>query len=449
MRPSGSSPHAGTSVAPPVPTDAAARPAACSYTSIVRPLLALLSWFALVAPSNAAAQAPPPTQSQPTTAQPATVPAAQSPTAPGDPAAPVSGPVATPVLPPFDEWLDGVRIEAIKRGISAETVSRALTNVAPVPQILERDRAQAEFTLTMSQYFERRLTYDILKIAKQSAERHRALLDDVEKKYGVQSRFLVAVWGLESNFGRFAGVRPMIPTLATLAYEPRRAAFFRQQLFDALLVVDKGDIELSQLKGSWAGAMGQPQFMPSSYLAYAQDFDGDGRKDIWTSQPDVFASIAFYLKSRSWHADQTWGRRVLVPDQSRDVLKELAPLRTTGCRAERQLTTPMTLTAWKQHGLTRADRSPLPAGEINASLLETDDGGAYLVYENYEALLGYNCAHTYALSVSLLSDALDGIEPLPTASSKAPRKAVGKQKGKSRSRAATSKGRTTKPKKSR
>jgi membrane-bound lytic murein transglycosylase B len=377
------------------------------------------------------------------------VPAAQNPVAPGDPTAPVSGPVATPVLPPFDEWLDGVRIEAIKRGISAETVSRALTGIEPVQQILERDRAQAEFTLTISQYFERRLTYDILKIAKQSAERHRTLLDDVEKKYGVQSRFLVAVWGLESNFGRFAGVRPMIPTLATLAYEPRRATFFRQQLFDALLVVDKGYIDLQNLKGSWAGAMGQPQFMPSSYLAYAQDFDGDGRRDIWTSQPDVFAPIAFYLKSRSWNTEQTWGRRVIVPDASRDVLKELAPLRTTGCRAERQMTTPMTLTAWKQHGVTRADRSPLPAGDVNASLLETDDGKAYLVYDNYEALLAYNCAHTYALSVSMLSDAIDGIEPLPTLSSRAPKKAPAKLKGKGKGRTPTSKRRTAKPKKSR
>jgi membrane-bound lytic murein transglycosylase B len=429
------------------------------YTANVRPLLALVSWLAIVVP--AVAQTPPAPQSQPATAaaqpasaqpapaQPATVPAAQSPTAPDDPAAPVGGPVATPVLPPFDEWLDGVRIEAIKRGISTETVSRALTGVEPVPQILERDRTQAEFSLTMSQYFERRLTYDILKIAKQSAERHRTLLDEVEKKYGVQSRFLVSVWGLESNFGRFAGVRPMIPTLATLAYEPRRATFFRQQLFDALVVVDKGYIELSKLNGSWAGAMGQPQFMPSSYLAYAQDFDGDGRRDIWTSQADVFASIAFYLKSRSWNSGHTWGRRVIVPDKSRDVLKELAPLRTTGCRAERQMTTPMTLTAWKQHGVTRADRSPLPAGDATASLLETDDGKAYLVYDNYEALLAYNCAHTYALSVSLLSDAIDGIEPLPTMSSRAPKKASAKVKGKGKNRTSSSKRRTAKPKKSR
>jgi membrane-bound lytic murein transglycosylase B len=426
-------------------------------------LIALVSWFAIVAPAfdftalqasgvlaaasasqSTATQAPATTQPQP-----ATVPAAQSPVAPGDPTAPVAGPVAAPVLPPFDEWLDGVRIEAIKRGISTETVSRALTGVEPVQQILERDRTQAEFTLTMSQYFERRLTYDILKIAKQSAERHRTLLDDVEKKYGVQSRYLVAVWGLESNFGRFAGVRPMIPTLATLAYEPRRATFFRQQLFDALLVVDKGYIDLDNLKGSWAGAMGQPQFMPSSYLAYAQDFDGDGRRDIWTSQADVFASIAFYLKSRSWNTEQTWGRRVIVPDASRDVLKDLAPLRTTGCRAERQMTTPMTLTAWKQHGVTRADRSPLPAGDVNASLLETDDGKAYLVYDNYDALLAYNCAHTYALSVSLLSDAIDGIEPLPTVSSRAPKKAPARLKGKGKGRAPTSKRRAAKPGKSR
>lgn len=426
------------------------------YTANVRPLPVLLSWFAIVASASgftvlhtsvAAAQTPPTTQSQPAASQPAA----------SEPAGPAPGPVATPELPPFNEWLDGVRIEAIKRGISTETVSRALTGLEPVPQILERDRAQAEFTLTMSQYFERRLTYDTLKIAKASAERHRALLDDIEKKYGVQSRFLLAVWGLESNFGRFAGVRPMIPTLATLAYEPRRATFFRQQLFDALLVVDKGYIDLENLKGSWAGAMGQPQFMPSSYLAYAQDFDGDGRRDIWTSQADVFASIAFYLKSRSWNTEQTWGRRVVVPDASRDVLKELAPLRTTGCRAERQMTTPMTLTAWKQHGVTRADRSPLPAGDATASLLETDDGGAFLVYDNYEALLGYNCAHTYALSVSLLSDALDGIEPLPTLSSKAPKKPskkvskrpTAKQKSKSKSRASSSKQQTTKPKKSR
>ena len=163
----------------------------------------------------------------------------------------------------------------------------------------------------------------------------------------------------------------------------------------------------------------------------------------------MFASIAFYLKSRSWNPEHTWGRRVIVPDKARDVLKELAPLRTTGCRAERQMTTPMTLTAWKQHGVTRADRAPLPAGDVNASLLETDDGKAYLVYENYEALLAYNCAHTYALSVSLLSDAIEGIEPLPTASSKAPKKGVAKQKGKGRSRASAPKRRTTKPKKSR
>lgn len=332
---------------------------------------------------------------------------------PASVAQPAPDAAGTP-LPPFSEWLDGVRAEALSRGIRAETLDRALTGIEPVPQILERDRAQAEFTLTTTQYLERRLTRQMLAIAKQSATRHAALLARVEEKYGVASRFLVAVWGLESNFGRFAGVRPMIPTLATLAYEPRRAAFFRQQLFDALLVVDRGYIELSRLNGSWAGAMGQPQFMPSSYLAYAQDFDGDGKRDIWTSQADVFASIAFYLQSRGWQTAQPWGRRVDVSAAALPKIDEAAPLRTIGCRAERQLSEPLPLAQWRAFGVRRADERPLPAADLDASLLRTDDGKAYLVYRNYEILLAYNCAHTYALSVSLLSDAMDGIAPLPT-----------------------------------
>lgn len=325
-------------------------------------------------------------------------------------------------LPPFAEWLEGVRAEALARGISADTVTRAFEGIEPVAQILERDRAQAEFTLTMTQYLGRRLTRATLKVAQQAAERHRALLDRVHEKYKVQPRILVAVWGLESNFGRFVGVRPMIPTLATLAYEPRRAAFFRQQLFDALVVVDKGYIELPRLNGSWAGAMGQPQFMPSSYLTYAQDFDGDGRRDIWTSQADVFASIAYYLQSRDWNGEQTWGRRVDVPGAARAAIAEAAPRRSSGCRAERELSVPLPLDRWRALGVRRADREPLPTSDLAASLLETDDGKAYLVYGNYEALLGYNCAHTYALSVSLLSDAIEGLGPLPAAASRPPAK---------------------------
>jgi membrane-bound lytic murein transglycosylase B len=386
------------------------------YTTVVRVLIACWCVTAIVAQSALAASAQPPAAPLPSTPAPSTQPSPVAPTSQTAEIAP-----SPPILPPVGEWLDGVRTEAIARGISPETVSRALADIEPVPQILERDRAQAEFTLTMKEYLARRLTRETLKSAKASAERHRALLARVHDTYGVQPRFLVAVWGLESNFGRFAGVRPMIPTLATLAYEPRRAGFFRQQLFDALVVLDRGYIELARLNGSWAGAMGQPQFMPSSYLTYAQDFDGDGRRDIWDSQADVFASIAYYLQHRDWEPTSTWGRRVHVPATAWPAIREAAPLRTSGCRAERQMSVPLPLAAWRKLGVRRADKRPLPEGHQEASLVETDEGEAYLVYANYEALLGYNCAHTYALSVSLLADALDGIAPLPTISSRTTR----------------------------
>src|ERR671913_558097 len=177
---------------------------------------------------------------------------------------PPVAPVVTP--PPFDEWLTALKAEAIERGIASELVERAFTGLLPVEQILERDRTQAEFALD-----------------------------------------------LEAYFGRFAGVRPTNPALVTLAYDPRRGAMFRDELFSALQIVNRGDVPLERLKGSWAGALGQPQFLPSSYLEYAQDFDGDGVKDIWTSRPDVFASIAFYLQKHGWKGGEAWGREVRIP----------------------------------------------------------------------------------------------------------------------------------------
>lgn len=362
----------------------------------------------------ATAQTPPPPAVPPgtTVPPPEPPPAATTPengTAPPAPAASLTA--------AFAQWLDGVREEALKRGIRPDTVKQAFDGIEPVTQILERDRAQAEFTLTTQQYFDRRLTRDTLAAAKQYARQYRELLLRVHKAFGVPPRYLISVWGLESNFGRFAGIRPMIPTLATLAFDQRRAAYFREELFNALLVVDRGYIELPALKGSWAGAMGQPQFMPSSYLAYAQDFDGDGKRDIWTSQADVFASIAFYLKERGWSADQTWGRPVKVPEAARTRVREAAPLRTTGCRAERQLSTPLPLNAWRKLGIRRNDGGLLPNTDATASLLETDDARRYLVSRNYEAFLAYNCAHTYALSVSMLGDAIEGLGTLPVSKS--------------------------------
>ena len=312
-------------------------------------------------------------------------------------------PVPPLPLPPFDVWLTELRAEAEARGISPEVVNRALTGIAPVAQILERDRTQAEFTYTLDAYLRRRLPPRTVRTARDMFRRHRALVERVGKEYGVDPRLLIAVWGLESEFGRFAGVRPTFPTLATLAYDPRRGAMFRNELFSALEIVDRGDIELERLKGSWAGALGQPQFMPSSYLRYAQDFDGDGRRDIWSSSPDVFASIAYYLQQHGWQTGLTWGREVIVPPAAGTALTSV-PLRSEGCRARRGMTVPQPLSAWRKLGLRTAARQPLPGSPTLMASLIRDESRAFLVYGNYEALLDYNCAHSYTLSVALLAD---------------------------------------------
>jgi membrane-bound lytic murein transglycosylase B len=289
------------------------------------------------------------------------------------------------------------------RGLSPEVVDRAFSNLEPSPTVIERDQTQAEIVLTIDQYMQRRLTRPVVRTARQMAAKHRALLSRVSASYGVPSRVLVAVWGLESNFGRFSGVRPTIQALATLAWEGRRGDFFRGELMNALEIVDRGYIDLDQLRGSWAGAMGQPQFMPSSYLKWAQDFDGDGDRDIWRSEPDVFASIANYLKEHGWAVDRTWGREVRLPAAGLESIRERAGLRTEGCRAEREMTNALPLTTWRSMGLRNAAGGPLPVVDIEASLLHTGKR-VYLLYPNYEALLEYNCAHSYALAVALLAD---------------------------------------------
>jgi membrane-bound lytic murein transglycosylase B len=227
-------------------------------------------------------------------------------------------------------------------------------------------------------------------------------LQDVSDKYGVPTRIIAGIWGIESNFGGFSGVRPTVRALATLAWDPRRAAFFRTELFDALEILNRGDIELSRLKGSWAGAMGQPQFMPSSYLAYAQDFDGDGRRDIWGSPGDVFASIANYLRGHGWAAGSNWGREVKV---SKEVAARLTTLekRTGGCSATRLMTVPMPLSEWRELGVRGLDGTLLPATDQPASLF-SGTTRYFLAYSNYDALLEYNCSHAYALSVITLGE---------------------------------------------
>ena len=320
---------------------------------------------------------------------------------------------AAPLVVPFPEWLQGVREEALTRGISPATVATALGDITPVEQILKRDRTQAEFKESLAEYLTRRVGTPTIRLGREKVRTHAALLARIEAEYKVPPPVMVAVWGLESNFGRFSGVRPLLPTLATLAYDNRRSAMFRSQLFDALSILDAGHIELPRLKGSWAGAMGQPQFMPSSYLQYAVDFDSDGRRDIWTSSPDVFASIGNYLAVNGWVPGQTWGRRVALP-ASTAALDAAAPLRTAGCRAVKDLTTKKPLAEWQVLGVRTADRTALPRAEVEASLLRTD-AGAFLVYQNYEVFLSYNCAHAYAMAVARLSDRIADDDPLPVA----------------------------------
>jgi membrane-bound lytic murein transglycosylase B len=349
----------------------------------------------------------------------ATAQSAPTPTPPGTAATPptaveaaaVTPTVPTPTPPPHDPafaaWLDTLRGEALGAGIRPATIDAAFATIVAQPVVLERDRSQAEFTLTLGQYIDRRLTPALLRLARQHATSERPVLARVERAHKVPRSILVAVWGLESNFGKFAGVRPTVPVLATLAYDGRRAALFRGELLNALRIVDRGDIELERLKGSWAGAMGQPQFLPSSYLKFAQDFDGDGRRDIWTSRPDVFASIAFYLASNGWTPGESWGRRVTLPPDFDARRGTRAPLRSEGCRAARQLTEPLLLTEWRALGVKSARGGPLPKAAIAASLLRADNE-TFLVYRNYETLLTYNCAHSYAIAVGLLGDRLDG-----------------------------------------
>jgi membrane-bound lytic murein transglycosylase B len=273
------------------------------------------------------------------------------------------------------------------------------------PVVVERDRTQAERTQTIDQYLKRRVDRKTVTTGRQMMSRHAALLAKIAAQYGVPANILVSVWGLESNFGRFTGIRPTVASLATLAYDNRRAAMFREELFNALLILDRGDIEAERMKGSWAGAMGQPQFMPSSYLKYAEDYDRDGKRDIWGSEADVFASVANYLKRNGWVASARWGRAVSIPAGAAGTIDAEAPLRANGCEAVRQMTDALPLPRWSALGVRTAQKQALPRSDMTASLVRAGARN-FLVYDNYLVLLHYNCAHAYALAVGLLADSL-------------------------------------------
>ena len=318
----------------------------------------------------------------------------------------------------FAEWLAGVRAEALSRGIRQDVVDQALNQIdEPLPVVIERDRTQAEHVLSLEQYLRRRLTPKMVTRGREMFARHHTMLEEVGSRYGVSPPVIVGVWGLESNFGGFSGVRPTIAALATLAWDPRRSELFRGELFSALEILNRGDIEFSRMRGSWAGAMGQPQFMPTSYLKFAEDFDGDGRRDIWSSPPDVFASIANFLKGHGWTAGESWGREVKVSDDAARRIAAEVDKRQGTCVATRDMTVALPMKRWQQLGVRLPTGAPLPAshedaggaaGVSDTAALVSGATRHFLVNGNYDALLEYNCAHSYAISVGLLADRIGG-----------------------------------------
>ncbi|MEZ5317223.1 MAG: lytic murein transglycosylase [Vicinamibacterales bacterium] len=308
--------------------------------------------------------------------------------------------------PPFAEWLAGLRAEAVSAGISEAVVDSALATIEePSAVVVTRDRSQPERVQTLDSYVSQWLTSRTTATATRMAGTHASLLARVADAYGPPAPILVSVWGLESNFGRFTGTYPTVNALATLAYDPRRSRLFRTELLEALRILERGDISIDRMKGSWAGAMGQPQFMPSSYLKHAVDFDGDGRTDIWTSPPDVFASIGNYLKNAGWAPGERWGREVRISRDVMDAIDRDVPMRTAGCGALREMTVARPLADWRRLGVRLAGGGALPVADMSASLVRGRNRH-FLVYRNYLAILDYNCSNAYAVSVGLLSDRL-------------------------------------------
>lgn len=340
---------------------------------------------------------------------------AQQPATAANPASPVAPSGGTPTSASdtaqaekdFPAWLEGLRAEALSRGISRETVTAALDGLQPVPRILELDQRQPEFTLTLRQYLDRAVSDARIKQGRTRYVENRALLEEVGRKFGVQARFIVALWGIETNFGQNQGGFPVVQALATLAFDGRRSAYFRGELFNALKILDEDHIKPAAMVGSWAGAMGQSQFMPSSFLTFAVDYDGDGRRDIWGTRADVFASAANYLKKSGWRDDQTWGREVKLPADFGATLKRVMPAEPpAGCRAQRFISERKPLREWQKLGVRRADGGDLPQRDILASLAvpEGEQGPVLLVYENFRTTLKWNCSVLFATAVGTLAD---------------------------------------------
>ena len=294
--------------------------------------------------------------------------------------------------PEFEVWLEGVRAEALANGVRRETVEAALTELAPIPRVIELDRRQPEGVLSYDQYMTRVIPDSRVQRGRELLAQYRPLLEAVASRYGVPAPYMVALWGIETGFGRHTGGFSVIAALATLAHDGRRSDFFRKELMNALRILDEGHIALDDMIGSWAGAMGQCQFMPSSFVDFAVDHDGDGHKDIWSTQADVFASTANYLANSGWQADQDWGFEVRIPDGLDPALVGTGVMKG--------------LVEWQALGVRRYDGSDLPNHGADAQLIMPEDmaGPAFLVHDNFETILKWNRSTFFALAVGQLAD---------------------------------------------
>ncbi len=301
----------------------------------------------------------------------------------------------------FATWLAGLRSEALHRGISPATLDTALAGVTPIDRVIELDRRQPEFTMTFEQYLAHVVSPERVESGRQHLVHQKKVLSAVARRYGVPAPVVVAMWGIESDYGRLTGNFGVVPALATLAYDGRRSQYFRGELMDALKMVEAG-VPPSRMRGSWAGAMGQCQFMPSTYLKYAKAWTGADQPDIWTTPPDVFASAANYLAGIGWNPKQRWGRAVRLPKHGMaSVLFGLETKRS--------------LREWRKLGLRQADGKPLPgpagmqASLVRAETGKGDDvghGAPYLVYNNFRVLMRWNRSVFFALAAGTLADRL-------------------------------------------
>tara|TARA_B100000508_G_scaffold27578_1_gene20488 strand:+ start:5905 stop:6921 length:1017 start_codon:yes stop_codon:yes gene_type:complete len=318
----------------------------------------------------------------------------------------LSGSVVAKTQAEFQTYLSDLKQEAIAKGYDSKLIDDAFATASYKEKVVSADKNQPEVKETLETYLPKRVPQWKIDRARKLYAENKDVLEQVAKEFGVQARFIVALWGLESNFGTIQGGHNVISSLVTLAFDGRREALYKRQLWAALDILKSGHISLDKFKGSWAGAMGQTQFMPTSFNAYAVDYNNDGRKDIWTTKEDAFASIANYLKQEGWNDSLTWGRQVKLPENfdSKYVLKR-------GTKTRKQWLeywndSERSLADWQALGVRKADGSDLPNVDVRAALVMPDDinGRMYLAYDNYKVFMHWNRSYYFATSVGYLSD---------------------------------------------